>query len=177
MGTDVSGIARYRLTMKVGTILGIKEVVINSTLCILQQVVSSGSHLECSSEAKESCRQRSLELKKMIIKTEQMFSKNQQQTSTTIDQKVVFLLLSLCCNFVLEIKSLNLNQFSESSSRCFSESRRKTHHNLRRTSVSEERTKIRMMESVSIGKWLTDSRRPSLNEDLNILAETSKKQK
>nr|GEV60672.1 hypothetical protein [Tanacetum cinerariifolium] len=39
--------------------------------------------------------------------------------------------------------------------------------------ASEERTKIRMMESVSIGKWLTDSRRPSLNEDLNILAGTS----
>ncbi|GJW75690.1 COV 1-like protein [Tanacetum coccineum] len=34
-----------------------------------------------------------------------------------------------------------------------------------------------MMESVSIGKWLTDSRRPSLNEDLNILAGTSLKQK
>ncbi|GJW75693.1 COV 1-like protein [Tanacetum coccineum] len=34
-----------------------------------------------------------------------------------------------------------------------------------------------MMESVSIGKWLTDSRRPSLNEDLNILVGTSLKQK
>ncbi|GJS53964.1 retrotransposon protein, putative, ty3-gypsy subclass [Tanacetum coccineum] len=59
-------------------------------------------------------------------------------------------------------KSLNLNEFSESSSRCSSESRRKTHHKLRRTSTSEERTKIRMMESMSIDKWLIDSRRPSL---------------
>ncbi|GJS82942.1 cytochrome P450 CYP72A219-like protein [Tanacetum coccineum] len=31
-----------------------------------------------------------------------------------------------------------------------------------------------MMESVSIGKWLTDSRRRSLNEDLNILAGLAK---
>nr|GEV47080.1 NTF2-like domain-containing protein [Tanacetum cinerariifolium] len=37
------------------------------------------------------------------------------------------------------------------------ESRRKTQHYPRRTSASEERTKIRMMQSVSIGKWLTDS--------------------
>ncbi|GJW37689.1 hypothetical protein Tco_0060609, partial [Tanacetum coccineum] len=56
------------------------------------------------------------------------------------------------------------NQGSESSSRCSSESRRKTHHDLRQTSASEERTKIRMMKLVSIGKWLTESRRPSLNE-------------
>ncbi|GJS85582.1 hypothetical protein Tco_0752123 [Tanacetum coccineum] len=53
------------------------------------------------------------------------------------------------------------------------ESRRKTHYNLRQTLASEERIKIRMMESVSIDKWLTDSRRPSLNEDMNILARTS----
>ncbi|GKF46077.1 hypothetical protein Tco_0135879, partial [Tanacetum coccineum] len=74
-------------------------------------------------------------------------------------------------------KVAELDKFSESSSRCSLESRRKTHHNLRRTSASEERTKIRMMESMSIGKWLTDSRRPSLNEDLNILAGTSLTQK
>ncbi|GJT48419.1 hypothetical protein Tco_0974576 [Tanacetum coccineum] len=34
-----------------------------------------------------------------------------------------------------------------------------------------------MMESVSIDRWLTDSRRPSLNEDIKILAGTSEKQK
>nr|GEV37687.1 hypothetical protein [Tanacetum cinerariifolium] len=45
-----------------------------------------------------------------------------------------------------------------------------------KTSASEERTKIRMTESMSIGKWLTDSQRPSLNEDLNILVGTSQKQ-
>nr|GEU71495.1 putative retrotransposon protein [Tanacetum cinerariifolium] len=71
-----------------------------------------------------------------------------------------------------ENKSLNLNKFSESSSRCSSESRRKAHHNLRRTLASEERTKIRMMDSMSIDRWLTDSRRPSLNEDQNILTKT-----
>ncbi|GKE55710.1 hypothetical protein Tco_1494895, partial [Tanacetum coccineum] len=39
--------------------------------------------------------------------------------------------------------------FSESSSRSSSESEEKTHHNLRRISASEERTKIRMMKLVS----------------------------
>nr|GEW10063.1 hypothetical protein [Tanacetum cinerariifolium] len=35
---------------------------------------------------------------------------------------------------------------------------------MRRISAREERTKIKMMDSMSIEKWLTDSRRPSLNE-------------
>ncbi|GKA30596.1 hypothetical protein Tco_0716901 [Tanacetum coccineum] len=118
--------ARYGLTVKVGTILGIKEVVIKITLCILQQVFSSGRDCWANSVPN-------------------------------------YPLYRICMKYILSRKKVDeLDKFSESSSRCSLESRRKTHHNLRRTSASEERTKIRIMKSVTIGKWLTDLRKPSL---------------
>nr|GEV70851.1 hypothetical protein [Tanacetum cinerariifolium] len=54
--------------------------------------------------------------------------------------------------------------FSESSSRSSSESKEKTRHNLRWISTSEERTRIRMMELVSVDNSLLTLRRLSLKE-------------
>ncbi|GJR01178.1 hypothetical protein Tco_0524162 [Tanacetum coccineum] len=54
--------------------------------------------------------------------------------------------------------------YSESSSRSSSKSKEKTRHNLRRKSVSKERTRIRMMELVSVDNSLLTPLRLSVKE-------------
>ncbi|GKD15450.1 hypothetical protein Tco_1199857 [Tanacetum coccineum] len=64
--------------------------------------------------------------------------------------------------------------FNGSSSISSLESEEKAHHNLRRISVSEERTRIMMIELVSVDNSLLTPWTLSLNEDPKILVGTSK---